>query len=314
MKRKVIQIANSTQLISLPRKWCLSHGIKKGDELEVLEEQDSIRVNYNVGAKAPERVTIDVSGLGYSVRTVVSSLYKGGYDEFKIYFSSAEELRHIQTIVKESCLGFEIVEQSKNFVIARKISEPIADEFDSVLRRTFTFLQNMVKESLSAVQTGDTNELNTIIAMDSSINKFTYFCRRVLNKHGKGPYRVTSPLYYIVDELEEIADRYKYICRARLAMKKNLSAQVLRLFEQVNQMVETFTVVFYKFDWTKLNELYTIKKKIDAVAPDLIQKIEKKEFPILLNLLVVADKINELDGPLVLSRYEPMLEKDATPT
>ena len=30
MKRKVIQIANSTQLISLPRKWVLDHNIKKG--------------------------------------------------------------------------------------------------------------------------------------------------------------------------------------------------------------------------------------------------------------------------------------------
>ena len=29
MKRKVIQIANSTQLISLPRKWTIKYGIKK---------------------------------------------------------------------------------------------------------------------------------------------------------------------------------------------------------------------------------------------------------------------------------------------
>ena len=38
MKRKVIQIADSTQLISLPRKWSLAHGIKKGDELEITDD------------------------------------------------------------------------------------------------------------------------------------------------------------------------------------------------------------------------------------------------------------------------------------
>ena len=35
MKRKVIQIAESTQLVSLPRKWALANNIRRGDELEV---------------------------------------------------------------------------------------------------------------------------------------------------------------------------------------------------------------------------------------------------------------------------------------
>ena len=33
MKRKVIQIAESTQLISLPRRWAMKCNVKKGDEL-----------------------------------------------------------------------------------------------------------------------------------------------------------------------------------------------------------------------------------------------------------------------------------------
>ena len=33
MKRRVIQIGNSTQLISLPRKWAQQFGVKKGDEI-----------------------------------------------------------------------------------------------------------------------------------------------------------------------------------------------------------------------------------------------------------------------------------------
>lgn len=309
MKRKVIQIANSTQLVSLPRKWCKEHGIKKGDELEVIEEQDSIQVKVNPANKEPERLTVNVGGLGYSVRTLVSALYKGGYDEFKIFFNNADELRHVQTIVKESCFGFEIVEQGRNFVIARKISEPIPDEFDAVLRRTFIFLQNMVKETSQAIRTGDADALNTVIAMDASINKFTYFCRRVLNKFGRGPYRVTSPLYYLVDELEEIADKYKNICKVKLEYKKKLSKPLLDLFDKVNSMVELLVTTFYKFDWKKLNELYGIKLQINEIAPDVMHKITKNEFPILLNILVIADKIFELDGPIVLSRYQPTIEK-----
>lgn len=309
MRRKVIQIADSTQLISLPRKWCISHSIKKGDELEVLEDHDKISV-FPIGTeKKHERVAVDVSGLHLSaVRTLVAALYKGGYDEFRIRFSDADELLHVQAIIKDSCLGFEIVEQGKDYLVTKKISEPIAEEFDSVLRRTFLFLQNMTKEGYVAVKNNDENALNTVIAMDTSINKFTYFLRRVLNKHGYGPSRVTNPLYFIVDELEEVADRYKYICRVCLQNKKNLSPMVLNFFEQVNELVEIFATLYYKFDWKKINQLYETKKSIDKQGKELIQKINKNEFPILLHLIVIADKVYEMDGPLVLARYEPTSE------
>lgn len=305
MRRKVIQIAESTQLISLPRKWCIANNIKKGDELEISEEQDRLGISTTTGPKKQERVTVSIAGLGQASRALVSSLYKGGYDEFKVIFDSAEELRGVQDIVKDSCSNFEIVEQGKNYVVAKRISESIPEEFDSVLRRTFMFLKNMVEESYTAVEAGDANLLNTVIAMDSSINRFTYFCRRVLNKHGRGPYRVTSPLYLIVDELEEIADRYKYICRARLNINQKITPSLLGVFENVNKMVDLLTTLFYKFNWQTLNEIFSIKKSIDALVPALIQKIHKNEFPILLNLLVIADKIYELDGPLVLSRFDP---------
>ena len=51
MGRKVIQIADSTQLISLPRKWALQHGIKKGDELEVEEKGRKIVISTEKGEK-----------------------------------------------------------------------------------------------------------------------------------------------------------------------------------------------------------------------------------------------------------------------
>lgn len=308
MKRKVIQIADSTQLISLPRKWCKEHGIKKGDELDVLEEKDKLNIQIQSSEKKPERVVVDVSGFGNLARTCVSALYKGGYDEFKIYFKTADELRYLQRIIKDNCLGFEIVEQGKKFVIARKISEPIPEEFESVLRRTFTFLQNMSKEAFEAVKSGDINGLSTVITTDTNINKFTYFCRRVLNKHGYGSLRKTAPIYYIVEEIEEIADKYKCICKERLNQKTGLSKGLIKLFEQVNAMLETAISLFYKFDWQKLDQLKKIKEKIDHSLPQLIQKISKKELLVLLNLLVIADKVYEFDGPIVLSRYEPILE------
>ena len=46
MRRKVIQIAESTQLISLPRKWALKYNIKKGEELEI--EENTFQLGYTI--------------------------------------------------------------------------------------------------------------------------------------------------------------------------------------------------------------------------------------------------------------------------
>ena len=38
MKRKAIQLANQTLVISMPSKWVKEQGIKKGDEIDVEEK------------------------------------------------------------------------------------------------------------------------------------------------------------------------------------------------------------------------------------------------------------------------------------
>ncbi|MBI4145471.1 phosphate uptake regulator PhoU [Candidatus Woesearchaeota archaeon] len=306
MKRKIIQIAESTQLVSLPRKWAVQHNLKKGDEVEVVEEPDRVVILAKPSAEKPEAVQVNVSGLGRSTYTLVAALYKAGYDEFRVRFGTADELKLIQRIVKDCCLGFELVEQGKDFVVARKVSEPIADEFQSVLRRMMVFVQNMASESYEAVKVNDRNALAAIIAMDASINKFSYFLRRVLNKHGQGPYSITSPLYYIVEELEEIADRYKFVCTRRLTSVRKLGKPALRLFEIANRMLELFTSAFYKFEWQKLNELSDLNAQVQDMMPSLMKRSDSGEFMTVYNLLIIADKIYNLDGPLVLSRYDPL--------
>ena len=62
IKRKVIQIANSTQLISLPRKWSQQYGINKGDEVNVDEQRSKIIISIEKAAEL-KSVEIDVTGL-----------------------------------------------------------------------------------------------------------------------------------------------------------------------------------------------------------------------------------------------------------
>lgn len=59
--RKVIQIANSTQLISLPRKWTQKYGVKKGDELEVVEDGSKVIISTEKGQESGN-IEVDITG------------------------------------------------------------------------------------------------------------------------------------------------------------------------------------------------------------------------------------------------------------
>ena len=62
MKRKVIQIANSTQLISLPREWAKKYNIKKGDELEIEAKGNKLEICCEKDIEL-ENISINISGL-----------------------------------------------------------------------------------------------------------------------------------------------------------------------------------------------------------------------------------------------------------
>ncbi len=112
MKRKVIQIAESTQLISLPRKWAQAHGIKKGDELEITEEGNKLSITTE-SEKATERKVIDISELTDYRKTLIAAAYLKGYDELEIIFGKPEYAQQIQELMSWLS-GYDLIRQNKN--------------------------------------------------------------------------------------------------------------------------------------------------------------------------------------------------------
>ena len=86
MKRKVIQIAESTQLISIPRQWGKKYNIKKGDELEVIEKDNVLEISTKRTDQEME-ITLDVTDLDKTcIAYIVRSAYRRGYDIIKVVF------------------------------------------------------------------------------------------------------------------------------------------------------------------------------------------------------------------------------------
>ncbi|MBI2652759.1 phosphate uptake regulator PhoU [Candidatus Woesearchaeota archaeon] len=299
MKRKVIQIANSTQLISLPRKWSQKYGVKKGDEIEVEEKGGNLIITtYNDISSS--KTEIDFKGKELLIHRALSSLYKAGYDEIKITFEKHSELEIIQSTINQELIGFEIVEEGREYIIAKQVSNIDHSEFSSMLRRTFIFLISTSNECLDALKTKNTDILKNLIFRDITINKLTDYCRRAINKK-EGYFKHVGAGFTIIEILEKIGDGYRDLCKYISQNKLKISKSVTEVLSEINFLLNDIYKLFYDFNLKDMENFFIRKEKIDNSILQLTKNVTKAEVPIVLYLNIILKNIFDLNGPLMIN-------------
>ncbi len=254
MKRKVIQIADKTFVISLPTDWVKQWSIKKGEEVDVIEKGPRLIVS-TAEPRQLRKKGIDVSNASErTLRWLLSSLHKKGYDEIEIHTENPEHAIIIDQLLKDLFLGFAVVHCSGSQCVVRSLSKELDDQLDVIVRRAFLVTLALAEQSLQMAKSRKFEELHHILDLEKTNNQLTNFCERILNKRGLDEPVKTSFLYVIMWNLEKIADEYKYICE-QLAKKKKVSVETAVLFEKVNGLLRKYYELFYSFNIERLSAL-----------------------------------------------------------
>ncbi len=297
MKRKVIQLAGSTMVVSLPSKWVKKYNIEKGDDI-VLEEKGNKIIVGSEKAITSEKTSISIVDMDPMVKRILGATYKAGYDEVDVEFET-KELEAAQEVIREEFIGFEVVYQGKNQLQIKKISSIDANEFDTIFRRMFMIINQMAEQSLQALEKQDKDWLKTIMFMDKDVNKYADFCRRVLNKFGYSEFKKTPPLYYIAEQLERIGDSYRDICKYAIKSNSKLSKKTKDIFVDVNSFYNQFYELFYKYDSNKLAKFGQKRYELVDKIKKMLEKSEKDQFWILMYLYTILDNTFDMNGALM---------------
>ena len=300
----MIQIANSTQLISLPRKWSQKYNIRKGDELEIEEQGNKLFIGIS---KEPNLngIEIDVTPLNRTmILYYLQNLYRMGYDEIKVKFNDPitkhlrknENVTIISVLHKEAnrLIGYEIIQQRENFAIIKDISTTSIKEFDNVLRRIFLLLDDVSSDLIQGAKNNNKTLLETIEEKNDSITKFISYCLRLLNKYGYPDYKKTLVLYHILATLDRVVDFYKYSARDMLKFHNKLNDKTIRLFEMIDEEVKLFTKFFFKFDLAQADELYKRRNHYTFVLNQQNTKIPPGELVLISKLGQVLELLLEM--------------------
>lgn len=300
MKRKVIQIGDSTQLVSLPRKWALKYNIKKGEELDI-EEHGSKLIVSTSGEQVTKSGTIDLSKMSTLRLRTLCAAYLSGYDELEIQYASPDYIQRIQKVMQEFS-GYDIVKQGKTSCTIRQISKPTAEEFDAISNRLFLLLHEMGSSIYEAIEKDDREMLESIKFREISINKFTNFCRRILNKIGLESNASTTAMYVVLTYLEQYGDELKLFAE-RLSELSSIDASHKRIFRNINVLFGNVYRV-YKTKSLKLAVENALEHdKVEAEIQKLMKskrKIDLEMYHHLKQLRHLVIVVQEAMLPLVI--------------
>ena len=111
VKRKAIQLARQTLVVSLPAKWVKLNNIIKGDELDIqLYDHELIIRNSEPKAARGKQASLSLAGLNErTVRWVLSGMHKQGIDEMNLSFDHPGHLAIVNDVTKNLFIGMALV-------------------------------------------------------------------------------------------------------------------------------------------------------------------------------------------------------------
>jgi len=298
MKRKLIQHGMSSLTVSLPRKFVKENNLKKGEEID-LETQGTRAVISTKKHHEKKKVVLDVSNSQPMLRKIIGAAFKSGYDEIEIHFSSFEELKAVQELIREQFTGFEIINQTKNTLIIKNLSETSFEEFPNVLRRFFLVLNQISEETAQAAEKNDSNWLRSIALMKTESDKFADYTRRAINMGADIEFKRNAPLYIIIEQLEKAVDRYCDICIYTSENKLHLSKEMISFIKDLFEFETLFYKTFYKFEMKNIIEFGKLKNQLQHKIEKIKENCSKKELRVAVLSERILNTIFDLNGPLM---------------
>ncbi len=301
MKRKVIQLAHKTLVVSLPSKWVKKYNVMKGAELDA-EERGQQMVFSTMLQSDSERIKVDFSELNSEVirRWVLASLHKSGYDEIEITYKDSSVIKVIQETIRDLLTGFAIVEQGKNVCVIRVVAEEQEKEFETVLRRAFLVVKNMGEGIYDYAKENRLERLNELLVLEKTNNQLTNFCERILNKRGYSNYKRTCFAYVVAWNLEKVCDNYKEICELLSANPKSkVSCPVIEMIKTANDYFGRYYELFYKFEINRLSELDRERNAFRKKTSEMLKSSRGTDTAVLCSLKDFVEKVSDFSASFI---------------
>jgi phosphate uptake regulator len=300
--RKIQLTGRESYIISLPKEWMTTIGLKKGDQLAFKIQEDSSLllvprkiIEDQTKESSLKEYTIHITSKDdpQSISRRIMSLYAIGADQIRIRFREGEIQPEQKMSIKNTLkvlLGSEITaELSNGIYIQILINNPIFP-VDQAIRRMLVIAQSMDKEAVSAMKNFNESLMQNVIASDDELDRLNLYVIRQL-KYGiernlikEMKFSSTKEFlgYRIVTKnIENVGDNAVSIAKNLLNLKNLIEDKALTINQPIDEEVYSNVLKFNSYAHTLLEDSVEFLFKRDYyLADEVISRFMSTGLPL----------------------------------
>ena len=293
MKRKILGIGQTALGITLPSKWYQKNKLEKGDEVDAKIENNDLVIS-TVQKDSIKKIEVNLDNINPFILRYLRFMGRLGFDEIVCTYSDLKLMVPVQEVIRDHMIGFEVVYQDNSKSVVKCLSEAKPEEFDNSLRRLFLVAKSMVEGIGSCMDSESTENLMQVRYLETTNNKLSTFCKRIINKTDM-KYKDSSIVYYqIINNLEQMCDELRYLCDFLLMGEnhiKNINNEVKNFYHEFSEIYVELTNSYLKKDAKKIIDYIAGIKYINRDKINEKYKLSEKDIPIFHYIITVTQLV-----------------------
>ena len=191
--RKLQRAGKSTFLVSLPKRWVTTAGLKAGDTLFVAAQSDgSVSVRPPAAARpAVRRKVFDEtapSPPGHLGRKLIGA-YVAGFGLIELRFPP-ERGPAVRQVVRDFCrraIGPEVIEETRSSLVVRDLSDPAELGSEKCLRRMHLAVRAMLDDAVAAFGPGGVAQAREVALRSTDVHRLHWMVAKQSRLADVGP-------------------------------------------------------------------------------------------------------------------------------
>ena len=265
--------SGSSLVISLPRVWVKSVGLRSGDQVEVRIAGDSLIISPTVSEESHE-IKLEYKGdIGAMINKIVAA-YLLGYDSIDVIIPKQlrSDLEKEFLSVKDRLMGLEMVEEEEANITLRMMIDPLGLKPSEILRRMWRLSNDMLNDALESLLDHDLKRSKLLEMREGDMDRLYFYMVRILRKSALNPalraalklsslelldYRLAA--YFLENIADKAYELIKFIDIDQGKLQRNMKKISEILLENHHHSMEAFLN-------GRLDALLTIKKNLEELT------------------------------------------------
>ncbi|MDW8021747.1 MAG: phosphate uptake regulator PhoU [Nitrososphaerota archaeon] len=296
--RRIQLTGGSTYIVSLPKIWAESMGLKPGDYVRVIPQPDrslllvpgrewaekQLEAVLKVSPESsPEEVTRELIACYLAGYNVIRIMFAGRVDEYKSY---------LKKIMRTKLIGLESVEESTDYMVLRCLLGYVEFPISDTLNRMYLMALSMCRDALRALKERERGLMRDVIQRDDEVDRLYLFCVRqlkaaaenaiLMREVGLKSTRECLGYRLIIKSMERIADHAvgiaEQISLIKLPNNSRIIDKILNMGELSLKIYENAVQSLLSSNIKQANNVITQVEGILKIENELVKNIFEGKF------------------------------------